>query len=488
MITLRQLRYFQALAATGHFGRAAEAAGVSQPALSMQLRELEAELGGALVERTSAGAELTDLGREVAERAGDILAAVRDLQELAHARGAVLAGPVRLGVIPSVAPYLLPRLFEQVAARYPHARLTVRETITDVLTAELAAGALDAIVASLPLDDDKLAEAAAFDDAFVLAAPAGSPHARRARADPAAIRADELLLLEDGHCLRDQALAVCRAIDPHRLSSVGATSLATIVQLVAAGQGITLVPELAIDAGVINDPRLKLVRFVRPEPHRTIGLAWRKRSPRERDFRALAELVAAAGKARPAALKRALVARRPGRYTPATFHHPTGATMAVERTFSMIKPDATARNLTGAINAKLEAAGLRIVAQKRVWMSRQAGGGLLRRPPRAAVLRRALRVHVVGPDRGAGAGGRGRRRQKSRGDGRHRPRQGRRRHHPQGVRQIDRRELGARLRRAGDGGGRDRLLVRGGGDRGLGRRTNRTTARCSGINLKRRMP
>jgi LysR family hydrogen peroxide-inducible transcriptional activator len=296
MITLRQLRYFQALAATGHFGRAAEAAGVSQPALSMQLRELEAELDGTLVDRTSAGAELTGLGREVAERAGDILAAVRDLQELAHARGAVLAGPVRLGVIPSVAPYLLPRLFERVAEAYPHARLTVRETITDTLTAELAAGALDAIIASLPLDNDRLAEAAAFDDTFLLAAPTGSPHARRARANPADIRADELLLLEDGHCLRDQALAVCRAIDPHRLLSVGATSLATIVQLVAAGQGITLVPQLAIDAGTITDPRLKLVPFVKPEPHRTIGLAWRKRSPRERDFRALAELVAAAGK------------------------------------------------------------------------------------------------------------------------------------------------------------------------------------------------
>jgi len=295
MITLRQLRYFQALAASGHFGRAAEAAGVSQPALSMQLRELEAELDGALVDRTSAGAELTDLGREVAERAGDILAAVRDLQEMAHARGAVLAGPVRLGVIPSVAPYLLPRLFERVAQAYPHARLAVRETITDVLVAELVAGALDAIVVSLPLDNDRLAEAAAFDDAFLLAAPAGSPHARRAPARPADIRADELLLLEDGHCLRDQALAVCRAIDPRRLTSVGATSLATIVQLVAAGQGITLVPELAIDAGAITDPRLKLVRFVRPEPYRIIGVAWRKRSPRERDFRALAELVAAAG-------------------------------------------------------------------------------------------------------------------------------------------------------------------------------------------------
>jgi LysR family hydrogen peroxide-inducible transcriptional activator len=297
MITLRQLRYFQALAATRHFGRAAVAAGISQPALSMQLRELESELDGALVERSAQGAALTALGREVATRAGDILAAVRDLQELANARGAILAGPINLGIIPSVAPYLLPRLLERLAETYPHAELNVRETITDTLVGQLAAGQLDAIIASLPLDNDKFAEAAAFDDAFLLAAPLGSPHASRSPAIPELINANELLLLEDGHCLRDQALAVCRAIDPRRLTSVGATSLATIVQLVAAGQGITLVPELAVDTGVFTDPRLRLVPFAEPQPHRTIGVAWRRRSPRERDFRALAELVAAAGKA-----------------------------------------------------------------------------------------------------------------------------------------------------------------------------------------------
>ncbi len=234
MITLRQLRYFRALAAAGHFGRAAEAAGVSQPALSMQLRELESDLGGVLVERTSTGAELTDLGTEVATRAGEILAAVRDLQALAETRGPPLAAPVHLGVIPSVAPFLLPRLLERVAAAHPHARLSLRETVTDTLVGELVAGALDAIIVSLPLDNDRLVELAAFDDVFLLAAPVGSFHARRKRADPERIGADELLLLEDGHCLRDQALAVCRLIDPRRLNSVGATSLATVLQLVAA--------------------------------------------------------------------------------------------------------------------------------------------------------------------------------------------------------------------------------------------------------------
>lgn len=304
MISLRQLRYFQVLAATGHFGRAAEAAGISQPALSMQVRELEAELQGTLVERTPTGAVLTGLGAEVAERANDILAAVGDLQDLTRAHGAVFSGPVNLGVIPSVAPYLLPRLLEEIARGHPDAQLHVRETITDVLVGELLAGDLDAIVVSLPIGNDKLMEAAAFDDGFLLAAPASSPYARRVPANPDLIAADDLLLLEDGHCLRDQALAVCRAIDPRRLRRVGATSLATIVQLVAAGQGITLVPRLAADTGVFADPRLKLLPFSKPEPHRSIGVVWRRRSPRERDFRALADMVARAA-ASPVAADRA---------------------------------------------------------------------------------------------------------------------------------------------------------------------------------------
>ena len=308
MITLRQLRYFLALAASGHFGRAAEAAGVTQPALSMQLRDLEATLGGALVERAAAGATLTELGTEVAARAARILAAVRDLEEIARARGEPLSGPLRLGIIPSVAPYLLPRLLDRVAAQYPRLQLIVRETMTHQLVDELAAGALDAIVASLPLDAEGFEAAAAFDDVFLLAAPAGSPHAARSPAFVDLIDADELLLLEDGHCLREQALAVCRAVDPRRLRSFGATSLATVLQLVAAGQGITLVPQLAVDAGVLADPRLKLVRFAAPEPRRSLGIAWRRNSPRGSDFRALAELVRAAGA--PAAAAQSVPRRR----------------------------------------------------------------------------------------------------------------------------------------------------------------------------------
>ena len=291
MITLRQLRYFHALAASGHFGRAAEASGISQPALSMQVRELEASLGGALVARGPDGAGLTELGKDVERRVTAILAAVRDLEDLAHAHEERIAGPLRLGVIPSMAPFLLPRLLARAAAAYPALQLVVRETITAHLVEELADGSLDAIVASLPLETGDFEEVAAFDDAFLLAAPAGSPHARRSPALAEAIAAEELLLLEDGHCLRDQALAVCHRIDPRRLRSFGATSIATVLQLVAAGQGITLLPEMAMDAGISADPRLALVRFAAPEPYRTVGLAWRRASPRRAHFLALVDLL-----------------------------------------------------------------------------------------------------------------------------------------------------------------------------------------------------
>ncbi len=295
MVSLKQLRYFDLLPAAGHFGPAAERAGVTQPALSMQIVELEKALGAPLVERGAGGARLTELGTEVAERGARILAAVRDLEQLPLARGSMLARPLRLGIIPSVAPFLLPRLLDVSADRYPELRLTIRETVTAVLVEELIRGALDAIVASVPLHSDELEQHAAFEDAFVLAAPTGSRHAAQSPAMTELISADELLLLEDGHCIRDQALSVCHAIDPRRLRSFGATSFSTLLQLVATGHGVTLLPELAVDAGIVADDRLAVIRFAAPEPSRTIGVAWRRNSPRERDFKALTELVREAG-------------------------------------------------------------------------------------------------------------------------------------------------------------------------------------------------
>lgn len=291
MISLKQLRYFDFLAATRHFGRAASRAGVSQPALSMQVRELERALDGRLIEREPTGARLTTLGKEVATRAARILAEVRDLESLADAQGDVLSGPLRLGIIPSVAPFLLPPLLGLLADRHTDLRMTVRETVTETLVEELVAGGLDVIIASLPLERDELVEAPAFEDRFLLAAHQESAHAARTPALADLIDADELLLLEDGHCFRDQALSVCRAIDPGRLRSFGATSFSTLLQLVAAGHGVTLLPEMAVDAGIVVDPRLRLNRFTAPEPSRVIGVAWRRRSPRDADYRALAERV-----------------------------------------------------------------------------------------------------------------------------------------------------------------------------------------------------
>ncbi len=295
MISLKQLRYFDLLASAGHFGRAAERAGVTQPALSMQIVSLERDLGAPLVERVASGARLTAFGAEVAERTARILAGVRDLEALGQARGEVLSAPLRLGIIPSIAPFLLPRLLEVAGGSYPALRLSVRETVTATLVEELVGGDLDAIIASLPLHNAELEEEPAFQDAFLLAAPAGTAHARQSPALAELISADELLLLEDGHCIRDQALEVCHAIDPRRLRSFGATSFSTLLQLVAAGHGVTLLPELAVNAGIVADERLAVVRFAAPEPCRTVGIAWRRRSPRERDFRALVGLVREAG-------------------------------------------------------------------------------------------------------------------------------------------------------------------------------------------------
>ena len=294
MITIRQLRYFDALARVRHFGRAADSVGVSQPALSMQIRELEATLGGSLVERGSGQPHLTPLGSEVAERVKSILSELRSVEELAAARGAPLTGPLRLGVIPSVAPYLMPRLLPSLSERYPDLKLSLREAITEAIVSELKDGALDAVVISVPSDDPALEEAEAMEDGFFLAVPADSELADRERITPADVAADSLLLLADGHCLRDQALSVCHMIDPKRLRSFGATSLTTILAMVAAGQGVTLLPELAADEAVQRDPRLRLVPFADPQPGRTLGVAWRRGSPRAGDYRALRDAIAGA--------------------------------------------------------------------------------------------------------------------------------------------------------------------------------------------------
>jgi LysR family transcriptional regulator, hydrogen peroxide-inducible genes activator len=288
MISLRQLRYFASLARHRHFGHAADDCAVTQPALSMQIRELEREIGAELVERRAGEVALTGTGIEVAERAERILAATRDLVDFARHRE-ILAGSLKLGIIPTLAPYLLPRLLPRLQQAYPSLRLDMRETQTAVLTGELIAGDLDCVLLALPIKHADVETAALFRDRFLLAAPADEPMPRRAL-KAADVDEHRLILLEEGHCLRDQALAFCATPRRDSAAALGSTSLATVMQMVANGYGITLLPEIAAEQEA-RDERVTLKRFRAPEPGRTIGLAWRKTSPRRRDFVALGEAV-----------------------------------------------------------------------------------------------------------------------------------------------------------------------------------------------------
>lgn len=288
MVSLRQLRYFASLARHRHFGRAADDCAVTQPALSMQVRELEREIGAQLVERRPGEVALTGTGIEVAQRAERILAAARDLVDFARHRE-ILAGSLKIGIIPTLAPYLLPRLLPRLQQAYPSLRLDVRETQTAALIGELVAGDLDCVLLALPIEHADIDTIALFKDRFLLAAPADEPMPRRA------LKAEEvdqrrLILLEEGHCLRDQALAFCATARRDSAAALGSTSLATVMQMVANGYGVTLLPEIAAKLEA-RDKRVTLKRFRAPEPGRTIGLAWRKTSPRRRDFAALGEAV-----------------------------------------------------------------------------------------------------------------------------------------------------------------------------------------------------
>lgn len=290
MITLRQLRYLAALAEHRHFGRAAVACAVSQPALSMQIRELEKQLGVELVERRPGDVLLTGVGREVAERAEIILAAERDLVDLARHKGRLLSGRLAFGVIPTIAPYLLPRILPAVQRRYPDLQIELRETQTKILLDELAHGALDVIMLALPVTEADVETLPLFEDPFLLAVPASDP-----RPEITCVSADEidprrLILLEEGHCLRDQALAYCANSATNDAMGLGATSLTTVMQMVANGYGVTLVPQVAVDVEV-RDERVRLLPFAPPQPGRTIGLAWRRTSPRKTDFAAFGTLV-----------------------------------------------------------------------------------------------------------------------------------------------------------------------------------------------------
>lgn len=293
-LSMKHLRYFEALARLGHFGRAAEDCAISQPALSMQIRELEELIGAPLVERGPRQIRLTSLGEEFAERARAILRAVDELQDLARAAQHPLLGRLRIGVIPTVAPYLLPGVITALAARFPGLDLRPREAVTGKLIQDLQEARLDAAIVALPISEPSLTEVPLFEEEFVLARPADE--AGRPVPDAASLREMRLLLLEEGHCFRDQALAFCNLSPSATRELMEGSSLATLVQMVGAGIGVTLVPEMAL-AIETRSAEVALQRLRQPRPQRTIGMIWRRSSPLAEALGEIAEVVRSAGMA-----------------------------------------------------------------------------------------------------------------------------------------------------------------------------------------------
>ncbi|EAU41935.1 regulatory protein, LysR [Fulvimarina pelagi HTCC2506] len=290
MLTLRQIRYFETLARTLHFGRAAAALNISQPALSGQIHQMEAFFDTPLFHRKSNGVSLTADGELVEKRVLRILADVRELEGLAAIGDGVLSGHLRVGMIATVAPYILPRLLPLLSGRFPKLECEVRESMTERLIADVKRGDIDCAVVALPLGDEDLQTLQLFDDPFFLAAPPEIA-VRLPNPVPATIvNRERIILLEEGHCLRSQALDVCRLAGGPELGTLGATSLTTILRMVAGGLGATLIPKIAI-ADETRGGGFEVLPFQDPVPYRRLALAFRPTTARFRDFEALGRVL-----------------------------------------------------------------------------------------------------------------------------------------------------------------------------------------------------
>lgn len=287
-LTLKQLRYFEALARHGHFGRAADASAISQPALSMQIKELEDSLGSALFERGARQIRLTSFGEAFGLRVREILKAVDELEDLARASRDRLVGRLRIGVIPTIAPYLLPTIIGDLTRLYPGLDIQVRETLTQNLIAELADGRLDLAIVALPVSEPSFDEVTLFSEEFVLVRPLDDPQETAPTVE--ALRQMRLLLLEEGHCFRAQALSFCSLNSAAPRESLDGSSLSTLVQMVGAGLGVTLIPEMAVAVETRSAP-VSIARFDAPKPSRVIGMVWRRSNPLTDRFQEIAEVV-----------------------------------------------------------------------------------------------------------------------------------------------------------------------------------------------------
>ena len=294
--TLRQLQYLKLLAEHGSFSRAADAAFVTQPTLSAGVQELEKALGAPVVDRGRSGVILTPIGEEAVQRAKDILARAEDLVQAARSAGQPLTGRFRLGVIPTVAPFLLPKALPILRERFPKLSLYLREDLTHRLIAALKAGALDAALIALPYDTAGLETAHVSDDELVAALPPNHPLCAGGPVEPDQLEEENLILLEDGHCLRDHALSVC-GMEPPKLGEEGfaATSLHTLVQMVGSGLGCSLLPAMAVDAGLAEDANVATRPLAGDGSRREIVIAWRKGSSRGVEGAMLAEALRDAG-------------------------------------------------------------------------------------------------------------------------------------------------------------------------------------------------
>ncbi|MGO4355741.1 LysR substrate-binding domain-containing protein [Rhizobium sp. RAF36] len=287
-LTLKQLRYFEALARHGRFRLAADACAISQPALSMQIKELEEELGNDLFERSAREVKLTAFGQMFASRAHDILRAVDELGDLARASRDPFLARLRIGIIPTVAPYLLPAIINDLNATFDGIQIEVRETQTAKLVQELSRGDLDLAIVALPVSEPSLAELKLFDEEFLLVRRLEDEG--RPVPDRDMLREMRLLLLEEGHCFREQALSFCRIGQARPREIMEGSSLSTLVQMVGAGIGVTLIPEMAVPIET-RSAQVSIARFQSPQPSRTIGMIWRNSTPLVRQLMEIGEVI-----------------------------------------------------------------------------------------------------------------------------------------------------------------------------------------------------
>jgi LysR family hydrogen peroxide-inducible transcriptional activator len=292
--TLKQLQYLVALRTEGHFGRAADACFVTQSTLSAGIKELETLIGVTLVERTRRVVRFTPLGIRVADKAQRILRETEDLTDMVRAAGNPLAGELRMGVIPTIAPFLLPTLLPRLRAQWPDLKLYLREETSHAACDSLHRGKLDCVLLALPYACGDIEAAELFEDALLVAFPPGAAEQLPDAVPASAIDEASLLLLEDGHCLKDHALAACNRPELRAEAAILGTSLHTLVQMVDNGLGTTLIPEMAVEAGILGGTRVVARRLDADHPARRIALVWRKGSPREKEFRLLADALKAA--------------------------------------------------------------------------------------------------------------------------------------------------------------------------------------------------